>query len=252
MHALSKVFWLIANPTTILLLGFVIGALMLWSRRWCVAGRTVVSVAAGLFLCLAVLEDRFPPPEPPASVTGIVILSGFMSVSNGTARGTVELNAMADRLTGFLALARRYPDARLVFSGGSAAVIHDLPTEASFARRLMESIGAPVARIMFEDRSRNTHENAVESKALAGPAPGETWLLVTSAFHMPRAVASFRAVGWDVVPYPVDYQTPGLAELGLSFDPLGNLVAINLAMHEIAGLVAYRLLGRIDTVWPAP
>lgn len=262
VFVVSKLFWLVANPAVVILAGSVIGALMLWSRRWCVLGRVLVTVSAGLFaaitllpigaFALATLEDRFPRAEPPARVDGIVLLSGYMSVGTGADRGTVELNAMADRMTGFLALARRYPDARLVFTGGSAALLGDQPTEAEGARRLFAEIGAPVERIAFEDRARNTAENASYAFELAAPAPGETWLLVTSAFHMPRAVACFRAAGWDVVPYPVDYMTGGLAEITIGLDPLGGLNAFNLAMHEVAGLIAYRLLGYTDTLWPAP
>ncbi|MBM3584515.1 MAG: YdcF family protein [Alphaproteobacteria bacterium] len=262
VFALSKIFWLVANPTMVIQVLVVLGTLLLWTRRWCVLGRALVSVGAvvlllvGLLpvgaLMVARLEDRFPPPALPATVDGIVLLGGFISVGVGHERGTVELNTMADRLTGFVALARRYPDARLVFSGGSAALTGDQPPEAEGARRLLEDLGVPLERVTFEDRSRNTAENATETKALVDPQPGETWLLVTSAFHMPRAVASFRKAGWAVVPVPMDYQTGGAGSIGLTLDPQGNLGAFNLAMHEVIGLVAYRFMGHIDTLWPAP
>jgi uncharacterized SAM-binding protein YcdF (DUF218 family) len=262
VFALSKIFWLIANPTMVILILVALGTLLLWTRRWCVLGRALVSIGAtvlvlvGLLpigaLMVARLEDRFPPPTLPAKVDGIVLLGGFMSVAVGFERDTVELNTMADRLTGFIALARRYPDARLVFSGGSAALTGGLPPEAEGARRLLADLGVPLERVTFEDRSRNTAENATETRELVDPQPGETWLLVTSAFHMPRAVACFRKAGWTIIPVPVDYQTGGTGSIGLTLDPQGNLGAFNLAMHEVVGLIAYRLMGHIDTLWPAP
>lgn len=263
MFVLSKIFWFVANPAVVLLAALVVGAILLWSRRWRALGRWIVTATAAVSLGLAVvpvgpylmatLEDRFPPPAAlPDRIDGIIVLSGFLSMTTGIDRGTVELNALADRLTAFLVLARRYPEARLVFAGGSAAAFADRPSEASFARRLLADLGAPVDRIAFEDRSRNTAENASLAKALIGPKPGETWLLVTSAFHMPRAVACFRTVGWDVLPYPVDFQTGGRDTLDLDLLPLYHMEALAYAIHEIAGLVAYRVLGYTEEIWPAP
>ena len=263
MFVLSKVLWFVANPAVVLLFALVAGAALLWSRRWRQLGRWIVTATAAVSLALAVvpvgpylmatLEDRFPPPASlPDRVDGIVVLSGFVSMATSIDRGTVELNALADRLTAFIALARRFPKARLVFTGGSGLAFGDRPSEASFARRLLVDLGQPVDRIAFEDRSRNTAENASLTRALADPGPGETWLLVTSAFHMPRAVACFRKVGWDVVPYPVDFQTGGRDTLDFELAPLNNMEALMYAIHEVAGLIAYRLLGYTEEIWPAP
>ena len=105
---------------------------------------------------------------------------------------------------------------------------------------------------MFEDRSRNTHENAVFSHALAQPKPGETWVLITSAFHMPRAVGAFRRAGWTVVPYPVDYALEPDPPMSWQMDFLGAMGTLRSAVHEWTGLAAYRLTGKTDALFPAP
>jgi uncharacterized SAM-binding protein YcdF (DUF218 family) len=151
-------------------------------------------------------------------------------------------------MTEFVALARRYPDAKLVFSAGSASVFPDQPPETDGAKLLFGELGIDPSRVIFEDRSRNTYENAVFSKALATPKPGEIWLLVTSASHMPRSVGVFRAAGWTVVPWPVAYKTGGPYTVRFG----GHFLHLDLALHEWIGLAAYRVLGRTNALFPAP
>src|SRR5262249_50634996 len=139
-----------------------------------------------------------------------------------TARHEVALNEAAERMTVVAELARRYPAARILFSGGSAALIFYEGNEAEFAGQLLESFGIAHERIVLEDRSRNTVENAIFSKALANPKPGERWLVVTSAYHMPRAVGVFRKAGFAVEAYPVDWRTRGPQDLIRGFASMGD------------------------------
>ncbi len=125
------------------------------------------------------------------------------------ARGAVALNDAAERITATAELARRYPDARIIFSGGTSSLVFDAPAEAPVAVKELEALGVAHDRITAEEQSRNTIENAVFSRLLADPKPGERWLLVTSAYHMPRAIAAFRAAGFPIEPYPVDWRTRG-------------------------------------------
>ena len=150
-------------------------------------------------------------------------------------------------------MARRYPDARLVFTGGSANVKQDGLDEARGVRDLWLSLGVPEARMMFEDKSRNTFENATMTRDLVHPKPGEVWLLVTSAGHMPRSMGIFRRIGWPLVAYPVDYRTFGDArDYKISWNALDALKRLESGLHEWVGLVAYRLSGKTDTLFPAP
>jgi uncharacterized SAM-binding protein YcdF (DUF218 family) len=200
------------------------------------------------------LEDRFPrwdatrgPPD------GIIVLGGAISPDVSAARDEVALNEAAERLTAAVELARRYPAARIVFSGGSGALIYDEAAEAPFALRLLEELGVPRARILLEDRSRNTVENAIFSKALIQPKAGERWLLVTSAHHVPRAIGVFRKMGFPVEPYPVDWRTRGAADALRPFATVGDgLRRSDTAVREWVGLAVYWLTGRSSALFPRP
>src|SRR5208282_2942524 len=131
---------------------------------------------------------------------------------------------------------------RIIVSGGSNVVIFDEGVEAAFAVRQLEALGVAPVRITAEEQSRNTIENAVFSRLIATPKPGERWLLVTSAYHMPRAMAAFRAAGFPVEAYPVDWRTRGPIDVVRPFASLGDgLRRTDTAMHEWVGLLAYRL-----------
>ena len=258
----SKLAWLLLAPSNLALLALVAGVLALrtrWrraGRRLCVAA-AVVFVAAGSGLpgawALRVLEGRFPAPVLAEAPAGILVLGGAVDENLGAARGQTALSDAAERMTEAVALARRYPAARLLFSGGTAALLDPGPTEAEAARALWLSLGVAPQRIELEAASRNTHENAVLSREIARPRPGEAWLLVTSAFHMPRAVGIFRQAGFPVVPYPVDYRTFGTArDWRPQRQVAEGLLLADLAAREWLGLLAYRLSGRTDALFPAP
>src|SRR5213078_952001 len=164
---------------------------------------------------------------------GIIVLGGAISPDVSAARDEVALNEAAERLTVAAELARRYPEARILLSGGSGALIYEESAEAPFAMRLLQGLGVARARILLEDRSRNTVENAIFSKALAQPKPGERWLLVTSGYHMPRSVGIFRKAGFPVEPYPVDWRTRGTADALRLFPTMGEgLRRSDIAMRE--------------------
>lgn len=200
---------------------------------------------------LRALESRHPPRDDLGAglgqVAGMVVLGGGERAGQTAATGLVQLNEAGDRFTAALALARHHPQARLLFTGGNgrlSALWADSPAEASVAALLFHRMGVAPDRLLLEDTARNTAENARLSHALARPQEGEVWLLVTSAFHMPRALASFARAGWpDIHPYPVDHRAdPGKG--GLAFDPLGRLGVLNLALREWVGLWVYRWTGR--------
>ena len=140
----------------------------------------------------------------------------------------------------------------LIFSGGSGVPFHQALKESHFVGPVLESWGLEAGRVIYEDRSRNTTENAEFSRDIAHPIPGETWILITSAFHMPRAVGCFRRVGWNVVPYPVDYTTDGDYQMAPPGDLSSGLKSLESALHEWIGLVFYRLMGKTDALFPAP
>lgn len=261
LHILSKTFWFAARPGTFALILACIGLALVWrGRRW---GRWPLLAGLGVYVAVIAtpvapwvvmpLEDRFERPrEPPARVDGVVVLGGAVDQNLTEARGIPSLNGAAERMTEFVVLARRYPEARLVFSGGQGSLVHGGLTEADVARRLFGALGVPEARVIYEDKARNTWENAVFTHRLADPKPGETWLLVTSASHMPRSVGAFRRAGWQVVPWPVNYRTGhGFAALYDAPFP-ERLQMFESGLREWLGLLVYRLLGRSDALFPSP
>jgi uncharacterized SAM-binding protein YcdF (DUF218 family) len=259
----SKILGFFALPSNLLIALGLLGALML-ATRFARAGRrlvvfSVLSIAiVGLSplgnILILPLEQRFPPWNEARGVPdGIVVLGGAISPELSLTRGEVSLNESAERVTIVAALARRYPQARIVYSGGNGGLLIRDGNEAEFALKLLQSFGIDPTRIIGEDRSRNTVENAVFSKQLAAPKPGERWLLVTSAYHMPRSIAVFRRAGFEVEAYPVDFRTRGWIDAVVPFGALGDgMRRTDTAMREWIGLVAYRISGRSSALFPGP
>ncbi|MCD6074799.1 MAG: hypothetical protein K0Q70_1682 [Rhodospirillales bacterium] len=258
---LSKVLWVLADPANLLLIFLVLGMLLLWTP-WRRGGRRLMTLSTLALLALAVfpvgqivlqsLENRIPPPkELPAEIGGIVVLGGMIDQFVSQARGQASMGTAVERLTEFAALARRYPDAKLIFTGGSGNLIDQTVKEADEVRPFLESLGLDTTRVLFEGDSRNTYENAVYSKQVGQPSPEQPWILITSAFHMPRALGCFRETGWTVIPYPVDYGTTGTMKLQAGFNLLTGLGNGSLAVHEWLGLMFYYLTDRTNTLYPA-
>jgi len=159
----------------------------------------------------------------------------------------------AERLTAPIALKRKYPSARLVFVGGSAALRGSPHVEADVVERFWREVGLDQNDILYERRSRNTYENAMFARELLHPKPGERWLLVTSATHMPHSVGLFRKAGFNVIADPVDYRTTGKAnDWSLNPRAADSFVLAEVAMHEWIGLVAYWLTGKTEALFPRP
>lgn len=260
----SKLIWFLAQPSAALILLLLVGILAIGFRRVRLGAGLVLVAAAGLFVAgflplgvalILPLEDRFPRVVPDGPVTGIIVLGGGIDQRIGETRGVTALVSEAgDRMTEAVVLAHRYPEARIVFTGGTAEVIpRNGPTEGQAALRFFRAVGIAEDRITIEDRSRTTAENARYTAELVKPKPGERWLLVTSAWHMPRSVGCFREVGWSVLPWPTDYRTSGPDDLkGIVMRPSGGLTIVDIATKEWIGLVAYWLSGRTDALFPAP
>jgi uncharacterized SAM-binding protein YcdF (DUF218 family) len=261
--ALSKILGFFAVPSNLVLSIGLLG-LVLVPTRFGRAGRRLVYGSVILLAILGLapvgnaliipLEDRFPPAdESRGAPAGIIVLGGALSPNVSAARPRVALNEAAERLTIVVELARRYPDARIIFSGGEASLFYHDGVEAEFALRFLEQMGVTPGRVTLEDRSRNTVENAIFSKAIAQPKPGERWLLVTSAYHMPRSIGVFRRAGFEVEPYPVDWRTAGAIDATRPFPTVGDgLRRTDTAVREWVGLAIYWITGKSSELFPAP
>ncbi len=259
---LTKLFWVLFSPLSVIVILLVVGFALSFSRfrrlsRWAtgLAVLLLFAVCATNLGALAIrpLERQFPIVAEPARIDGIVVLGGGMDGElNGANRGW-ELNRFGDRFVEALRLALRHPEATVLIAGGIAILSEARETEAAAGARFFEAFGIAPGRLLLDDRSRNTEENAAFSRALARPQAGETWVLVTSAFHMPRAMGLFRRAGFDVLPWPTDYFTAG--NESLAFNPESasdNLAVASVAAREWAGLVGYYLSGKIDQMLPGP
>lgn len=200
-----------------------------------------------------ILESRFPPWDssrgPP---DGIVVLGGVIIPGLSRDYGETAVGGDAGRVIAIAKLARAYPNARIVYSGGDPSLFASGPAEADYLYPLLDTFGVARERVILEPRSRNTVENAVFSKDLVKPKPGERWLLVTSAKHMPRAIGCFRQAGFAVEAYPVAWHTRKHVTFLPSLFLVGGLGRLDSATREWIGLVAYWLTGRTSELLPGP
>jgi len=250
----SKLVWAVIRPESWLLIALAIAVLSV-SRRPDRARRVILAAIVGVLFIgvvplgqfmLARIEERYPANPPLATVDGIILLGGSEETGPAAISGQPELNAAGERMAATAALALSHPQARIVVSGGSGALIPvaGQPDHAAIASGFLSDLGISADRLILETRSRNTAENAALSLPLAAPEEGETWVLVTSAWHMPRAMDSFARAGWPaLVPWPVDYRGLRPAS-GLRWNFAENLLLLDVAAKELVGRLAYGLTGR--------
>ncbi len=251
---LSKIFWAFAQPANLLLLLLVIAAVLLckWPRAgriftiMLVVGATLVGILPIGEYLLRGLENKYPVPILPERVDGIICLAGFVWTEGSVAHNQIQVTDKADRLVEFIELAHKYPNAKLVFTGGSGDPLLQGSRESDWVRQAWTDMGLDPARVIWERDSRNTYENVVNSKVVVHPQPGENWVLITSAVHMPRSVAIFNHEGWRVIPYPVDYITTNRPLWQFDFSVSGNLWLLTEALKEIIGMKAYEATGKAD------
>ena len=253
---LHDLFHLVA-PSNLLVLGLVVSLIGVWrKRRWgtaILAGCTAIAVIVSIWpvggWMMAPLEHRFPVLKPmPEHVDGIVVLGGAVRLTWSYRVGLPSLNKHAERMTEAVALAHRYPNARIVFTGGNRTRI----SESDVARLFFSEQGIDLSRVTFEDKSHSTYDNAVLTKTLVDPKPREIWLMVTSAAHMPRAMGAFRKAGWHIVPYPVDFDEPWSFRPSMGLAMGDHIHKLDDAVREWTALAVYYIRGWTDALIPAP
>jgi len=257
----SKLIWLFISPGSWVLLS-VIAAWLAFAVGWHRLGRRLVSSAALLVLVIgflpvgewliAPLENRYTAnPTLPERVDGIIVLSGAIDPYRSSLWQQTELGSAAERLLSFMDLAKRYPEARLVFSGGIGSMLDQAYSAAFEARNLFSRLTDLDQRVEYERQSRNTFENVTHSQAMIDPRRTENWVVITSAFHMPRTMGIFCGQNWAVIPYPVDHYAEKGNLLRIDFDFTNNLQILSIAVREWVGLLAYRVTGKTLGSCPA-
>ncbi len=258
---LSKLIWFVIAPDSLLLILVLVSfALLVFGKiriaKWLLGSTCLLLVTIALLplgdLLLYPLESRFETnPRLPEKVDGIVVLGGAENPYLSALWDQVELGPAAERDLAFLALARQYPYAKLVFTGGSSSLIRPQYKGADVARRLFAQQGLDLARVSFERESRNTYENALFTKQLVEPGENENWLLVTTAWHMPRSVGVFCKQQWPVIPYPVDHYTSPGHLISVELSLAGHLRNLKIGIKEWFGLIAYHLTDKTSAVLPS-
>ena len=257
---LSKLAWFVISPLNFILILLIIVWLLILINAKRVIKPLMSSIVLVLLLItlfpvgkmlLHPLETRFETnPVLPNSIEGIVVLSGALNPKHSALWQQTEVNGAVDRELAFMRMARAYPGAVLIYTGGSSSLISNEHKAADVAKQLFAEQGLNTDRILFERQARNTHENAILSLKLAKPKFERPWILITSAFHMPRSIGIFCKAGWPMLPYPVDHQTIPGKQFTISFNLGAHLNMLNLAIHEWLGLIAYRLTGKTPALLP--
>lgn len=230
--------------------------LILSMLEWYNAAKITLRCAVFVFLSLGFLplgqnglhylETQYQRPAKWPHIDGILVLGGAVDIDNSSASGRPEFNDGVDRVLMAVELARYFPKARLVFSGGSPNIIHNQPPDSIEINRFLKNMGYEDFNVIYEEKSRNTYENIKNSYSLLSPKEGENWVLVTSAFHMPRAMAVAQKIGWGLIPYPVDYRGgAGYVFLPFESNTLDNLRASQISLREMIGMAAYKLTGKL-------
>lgn len=263
MFILAKLFWIIAQPLCfaflMIALGFLAAALKrrVMATVFGVAGLVVFFVAlftsAGIYL-VQDLEDRFPrPAQLSPAPSCFIVLGGGIDTEPGSVRGGYSLNDDGDRYVEVVRLARLYPEARIIMSGGDGSIDGGHTSEAEIIGRMFADFGIAADRVSNDATSRDTFENAMNTKAILAQRGLSRCLLITSGFHMPRAVAIFRHLGMDVIPWVTDYRSTGKETLRLDVRyPVRNAAMLTVATKEWIGMLAYYATGRLSSLYPTP
>ncbi len=256
---ISKVLWSALQPSSLIAGLLVAGALIApWRRlglKLMIAGTAayvILGVSPVANWLTAPLENWVRParPEDMRGLAGIIVLGGALDTTVSRLRAQPQLNEAAERMTEAARLAGVYPDLPVIFSGGKAEFIYDELSESEVAMRFFEPFNLAPPRLKLETRSRNTVENAKFTAEMLKPTGNQRWLLITSAFHMPRSKALFEANGFQIVPWPVDYRTRGKIDRWRFFpQPSEGLRRMDLAAKEWVSLFVSRIRG--DLKWPA-
>jgi uncharacterized SAM-binding protein YcdF (DUF218 family) len=262
-YALSKILWFFTTPSNVVLAFVAAGGFVWWKgrARW---GKRLLAFGVLLFVVfglspfsnwlLLTLEQRFPQwRDDGRPIAGIVVLGGAVEVHPSEERNVLALNDSAERMIAMGDLARRFPNVPVVFTGGAGSPVDGSGAEADVVAPHLQEFGLAPDRVRFERQSRNTIENARFTKSILGLKPGDRILLVTSAFHMPRSVGLFRAEGYDVIAYPVDFRTGGWMDAWRPFlSASDGLRRTDFAVREWIGLAAARIIGHSRELFPGP
>lgn len=250
------------QPSNLIFVLMLVGVILIWRGRRksglltvtaCVILYALVMSGPLTSWLMVPLEKRFSVytnDVAHAPYSGIIILAGAERLNYSTRHNQVTLSGAAERLIEAAKLARAFPALPIIYCGGGRT--NGMLTETDIARKFFVEAGIDLGRIRFDDKSYNTYTNASEAKKLIKQGETGKWFLVTSAFHMPRAIGAYRNAGINIQPYPVDYRTELFTSLLSKPNAGRNFYQLDQAVHEWVGLLAYYISGHSDELYPAP
>lgn len=247
----GKILWAFIQPLTLIAFIFIAALLFRkceWARKLLIAV-SVIFLAFGFLpigpILLNSLERQNPIPELPSRIDGMIVLGGAIDTEGSALHDQIQFTPFATRLTEMVRLSRLYPQARIVYSGGSGNLTSSNAREADIVAKLLKDLGISQKNIIFENQSRSSFENVKYSYELVHPQPGENWVLITSAFHLPRAIRIFDKQKWPVIPYPAGFIENKSLEPRVLLDVLGNYWKLKIAVKEYIAIIAYQISGKI-------
>ena len=253
---LSKILWLIVNPFNIFILItlFTMFLYFINSRRLSliiylinfIFIALISFLPIGSYLTYIIEKEFHTNTKIPERVDGILILGGATNPLLFKEFDQISLNGSAERLVESVMIIRKFEKAKVIFSGGSGIVNRSDLGHSQVAKLFYKKMGVDINKIFFEDKSRNTHENIIYSKKIAKPKKNENWLLITSAFHMKRALLIAEKNNWKFIPYAVDFKNIKEFKLTPNLNLLSNLNSFQSGLHEWLGLVSYYIMGRTE------
>lgn len=250
---ISKLAWFFVAPENLLVLLVVIGTILLWKQRIKAAKRlftflSLIVLIIGLFpvgeWLLYPLESKYKANPKLEQVDGIIVLSGSIDATRSAMWQQTVVNDNAERILASLALVQKYPNAKLVYTGGSGKLSNQKHKGADAALKLYKEHGLNTTKMIFEREARNTSENVIFTKKLVNPKKNEKWLLITTGWHMPRSVGIFCKSDWAVIPYPVDFRSQPEKLFRIEWSFSGHLRNLSIGIKEWLGRFAYSITGK--------
>ena len=256
---LSKILWLILNPFNIFIFVTLISIFLYFVKLRKLSliifvinfvFITLISfLPIGSYLIYKIEKEYHSYIKPPDQVDGILILGGATNPLLYNEYDQISLNGSSERLVESVFIIKKFDKAKIIFSGGSGILNRPDLNHAQVAKSFYKKIGIEIDKIIFENNSRNTHENIIYSKKIANPKINENWLLITSASHMKRALLIADKNNWELIPYAVDFKNIKDFKFIPNLNLLSNLNSFQQGSHEWLGLVSYYLMGRTNKVF---
>lgn len=255
---LSKILWILFNPFNLILLLIILASFLMFLK--CIFFSKIFYLTAlllflitgvfptGAFLMYQLEKNYYNQASLPSKIDGILVLSGATRPYLTKEHNQVSINSNGERLIESIILIKKYPKAKVIFSGGSGKILDYKFTHSEAAKIFYKNLGIDLNRINFENQSRNTYENILFSKNIADPKIEENWVLVTSASHLKRSINISEKINWNLIPYPTDFNQPKKFKWNFEYNLLSNLVLFRKASHEWLGIIAYYLMGRTSKI----